>query len=176
MKPKTGLAAVKRLVPVPQMRQCMLLYAKGATAAEAAKRSGVLLAAFNLYLERENFAADLRAVVKGLVETEYAPRAFAFLDEVVRDAAMPARVRVDAAKIIIDRAGYIAAAPDTERDSKDLAIMTREELYRFVADAEAKLAAEAKDESPAAGEAPDTGEDESDGATLPDDSPPQSSL
>jgi hypothetical protein len=51
----------------------MLAYAKGAPAAEAAKKAGVPIEAFKLYLEQDNFAADLRAVVKNLVETQYAP-------------------------------------------------------------------------------------------------------
>jgi hypothetical protein len=175
---KHDLEAVKRLgfrsmfpVTPTQMKQCMLFYAKGVPANEAAKRSGVPLPAFKLYLEQDNFAADLRAVVKGLVETQYAPLAFAFLNECVIDTAMPARVRVDAAKAILDRSGYVAAPLAADRDPGDITGMSREELHRFVKEAEAKLASEAKDVSPSS-EAP--GEDESDGAALlADDTPPQ---
>jgi hypothetical protein len=150
---KRDLEAVKRLgfkslfpvTPAP-MKRCMLAYAKGVPVNEAAKKTGVPIEAFKLYLEKDNFAGDLRAVVKGLVETQYAPR-FAFLNECVIDTAMPARVRVDAAKAILD--GYTAAAPAAERDPSDLTLMSREELHRFVLEAEAKLATEAKDVSPA---------------------------
>jgi hypothetical protein len=47
--------------------------------------------------------------MKNVIEREYAPAAFRFLNEVVHDPAMPPRVRVDSAKIICDRAGFVAA-------------------------------------------------------------------
>lgn len=177
---KHDLEAVKRLgfrsmfpVTPTQMKRCMLAYAKGVPAADAAKRSGVPLPAFKLYLERDNFASDLRAVVKGLVETQYAPRAFAFLNECVIDTEMPARVRVDAAKAILDRSGYTAAALPPDRDPSDLTMMSREELHQFVVKAEAELANKAKDVSPS-GESPGEA-DEAEGSDrqepLPGDSP-----
>ena len=58
--------------------------------------------------------------MKGVLETDYAPKAFAFLNATVHDTAMPARVRVDAAKIIVDRAGYVAGAPSADAASRDL--------------------------------------------------------
>jgi len=134
---------------------------------EACSRAGIPIAAFNLYQEQSSFASDLRTVVKGVISTLYAPRCLSFLFETVNDVGMPARVRVDSARILLDRAGYAAAAPAEERDSGDLTQMSRDELHRFVKEAEAKLATEAKDVSPA-GETPR--EDESDGAPLPDDS------
>jgi len=156
----TNLEAVKRLgfgstfpASSAQIKSCMLFYAQGAPANEAAKRAGIPAKTFKLYTERDNFAGDLRAVVKGLVETVYAPKAFAFLNECVIDAAMPARVRVDAAKAILDRSGYTATSLPEERDLGDIAGMSREELHAFVKAAEAKLATEAKDVSPPA-EAP----------------------
>jgi hypothetical protein len=99
-----NLEAVKRLgfkslfpVTPTQIKIAMMAYAKGAPASEAARKAEVPIEAFNLYKEQDNFSGDLRKVVKGLVVDVYAPTAFAFLNDVVLDAQMPARVRVDAA-------------------------------------------------------------------------------
>ncbi len=76
---------------------------------------------------------------------------------------MPARVRVDAAKIIVDRAGYVAAPPAQDDGHKDLQSMSLAELEAFIRKAGAKL----KDVTPAR---PD---DESADDAPADDTPPQ---
>jgi hypothetical protein len=50
-----------------------------------------------------------------------------------------ARVRVDAAKAILDRAGYTAAAPVEVRDSTDITMMSRDELQSFIFKGEARI-------------------------------------
>jgi hypothetical protein len=151
-------AEMKHIVtsqPPTLIRRAMLLYAKGATADEAARKAGVPIEAFNLYRDQDNFSGDLRKVLKGLVADVYAPRAFAFLHEVVCDSGMAARVRVDAAKALLDRSGYVAAPLPAEPDPTDITLLSRDELTRLVIDLtakrddiEARLAAEAKDVSP----------------------------
>src|ERR1700716_3158180 len=128
---KRDFQAVKRLglrsltpVTPTQMKLCMLAYAKGAPASEAAKKAGIEPAAFKLYMEQDSFSGDLRKVVKGLVADVYAPSCFKFLHDCVLDADMPARVRVDAAKAILNKAGYVDAAPATERDPGDITQMS----------------------------------------------------
>jgi hypothetical protein len=155
-------------VTTAQMKLCVLEYAKGASAAEAARKSGVPIEAFNLYREQDNFSGDLRKVVKGLVADVYSPTAFAFLNEVVIDAAMPARVRVDAAKAILDRSGYTAAPLPAERDPTDITQLTGEEIHALVRslqakldEAEGRLAKDAKDVTSSGGEV-----DESDEASV----------
>jgi len=151
------------------LREALFHYAKGDPPELAAKKAGLKdLAAFKLYLQSDSIGSDLRAMMRGVLETDYAPKAFAFLNATVHDTAVPARIRVDAAKIIVDRAGYVAAPPDAARDPKDLTLMTREELHKFVIDAEAKLASQAKDVTP--GESPD--QDESDGTPPPAEAAP----
>jgi hypothetical protein len=166
---KRDFQAVKRLgfkalspVTSAQLKICMLAYAKGAPAAEAAKKAGIELAAFKLYLEQDNFSGDLRKVVKGLVADVYAPTAFAFLHECVIDSAMSDRVRLDAAKAILDRSGYTASPLPAERDPGDITQLSGEELHALakslqakVDEAHAQLASEAKDVTP-------SGEDEID--------------
>jgi hypothetical protein len=81
----------------------------------------------------------------------------------VNDTAMPARVRVDAAKVLVDRAGYVAGVPATDDAHKDLQAMTISELEAFIRKAEAEL----KDVTPVASE------DETDDTPPPaDDAPP----
>jgi len=153
---KRDLQAVKRLgfkslfpVTPAQMKVAMIAYAKGgAPAAAAVKKAGIELATFKLYQEQDNFSGDLRKVVKGLVADVYSPTAFAFLHECVIDTAMPARVRVDAAKAILDRAGYTTSPPAVERDPGDITLWSRDELQNFIVKADARINAEAKDVTP----------------------------
>ncbi len=76
---------------------------------------------------------------------------------------MPARCRIDAAKIIVDRAGYVAAPPAPQLNEKELQHMSIAELETFIREKEAKL----KDVTPAA-----TDDDSADDAPA-DDTPPQ---
>lgn len=166
-----NLDAVKRLgfgtafpISSNQLRVAMLEYAGGAPMAVAADRAGIPVKTFKKFTQRDTFAKDLRAVVQGLVETVYAPRCFAFLFETVNDAAIPARVRVDSAKIILDRSGYTAGPLPAGRDPADLTLMSRDELHKFVQEAEARLASQAADVTPANGAA---------GAAPPKAGPPE---
>lgn len=104
----------------------------------------------------DNAAAELRAVIKGVLETDCAPKAFAFLNSAVHDVNMPARVRVDAAKIIVDRAGYVAALPAADAAHKGLEAMSMAELEAIVREVEAKLkdVTPRKPEEESGGEAP----------------------
>jgi hypothetical protein len=120
---------------------------------------------FTLYLRSDNVGAELRATMRNVLANEYAPAAFKFLRDTVGDAAMPARVRVDAAKIIVDRAGYVAAPPAQDDGYKDLQSMSLAELEAFIRKAEAEL----KDITPAR---PDD-ESADDAPTPADDTSPQ---
>jgi hypothetical protein len=145
--------------PPTLLRRAMLLYAKGASADEAAKKSGVPIEAFNLYREQDNFSGDLRRILRELVADVYSPKAFAFLHEVVCDSGMAARIRVDAAKALLDRSGYVAAPLPAERDPTDITLLSREELHALtvslkakIDQAEGRLATGAKDVTPPADE------------------------
>ena len=145
LPPDERAAAALQAFPPSGIKQALWHYARGATPAEACKRSGCDPNTFELYLKSDNVGHDLRQVMKGVLECEYAPAAFAFLNSAVHDTAMPARVRVDAAKIIVDRAGYVAGAPAPDAAYKDLQSMSLAELEAFIRKAEAEL----KDVTPA---------------------------
>lgn len=71
--------------------------------------------------------------------------------DIANDATAPKGVRVDAAKAILDRAGFVAPRNGAdERTTVDLASMTPDQLRTFIAQGEQELATRAN-----AGNAPD---------------------
>jgi hypothetical protein len=79
------------------------------------------------------------------------------------DVNMPARVRVDAAKILVDRAGFVAGPPAPQLYEKELESMSIAELEAHLH----KLEANMKDVTPAATD------DESANDAPADDTPPR---
>jgi hypothetical protein len=75
--------------------------------------------------------------------------------------------RIDAAKIIVDRAGFVAGAPPAAAFDKELEVMSLDELQKLIGDLTRERAAAAKDVTPAR---PD---DESADDAPADDTPPQ---
>ena len=72
-----------------------------------------------------------RRQISGVMAT----KATALLERVVDDEAQPMKLRVDAAKTILDRAGYVppkAAEHETPGDRKPVAEMTEAELEAFI--------------------------------------------
>lgn len=67
-------------------------------------------------------------MMNNTLQVDYAPKAFSFLNATVHDTAMPARFRVDAAKIIVDRAGYVTGAPAADAATRDLQELSIDEL------------------------------------------------
>jgi phage terminase small subunit len=81
--------------------------------------------------------------------SEGAPVGYSVLLSIARNEAASDRARIDASKALLDRAGYVpprASEPAPASFSVDS--MDREQLRRFIAEAESKLASEAKDVTP----------------------------
>jgi hypothetical protein len=79
-----------------------------------------------------------------------ATKASALLEEIVGNTELPMRLRLDAAKTILDRAGYVPpkASEPEEPAEKDMASMTIEELEAFIRRAEkAATATDTQDEA-----------------------------
>lgn len=72
------------------------------------------------------------------------PIAMNLLLEIATDPQVSARVRVEAAKTLLDRSGFSAKALSAPAAPKDLHELTREELLRVVEQGEGELAARAK--------------------------------
>jgi hypothetical protein len=160
------LQAAMRFFPPSNLKAALYYYAKGDTPAEACLKSGCHPQSFKLYLESDNIGADLRRVMQGVLEVDYAPAAFRFLNDAVHDANMPARVRVDAAKILVDRAGFVAGPPAPQLYEKELENMSIHELQSHLHKLEASL----KDVTP---KAADEDGDSADDAPADDNTPPQ---
>jgi hypothetical protein len=141
-------AAAMRMWPQSNFREALYRHARGDTIAEVCAKTGISPASFELYLRSEPAGQELRQVMAGVLENEYTPNAFRFLHETVNDPAMPARARVDAAKIIVDRAGYVAGAPSATAFDKELEVMSADELQKLVNDLKAQRAAAAIDVTP----------------------------
>ena len=149
------LPAAMRAFPPSNLKAALYFYAKGDAPAEACRKSGAHPASFDLYLRTDNIGTDLRQVMKGVLEVDYAPAAFRFLNDAVHDINMPARCRIDAAKIIVDRAGFVAGAPAPQLYEKELEHMSLAELESHIKTLEAGM----KDVTPAAATDDDSADD-----------------
>ncbi len=168
LPPEERAAAALKAFPPSNIKTALYHYAKGSPPAEAARLAGCHPRSFELYLQQSNSVGDdLRQVMKGVLEADYAPPAFRFLNDAVHDVNMPARCRIDAAKIIVDRAGYVAGLPAPHLYEKELEQMSMAELQVFIRDAEAKKISQMKDVTPTA-----TNDDNADDAPA-DDALPQ---
>lgn len=75
---------------------------------------------------------------------DHAAAAVQLLGRVVRDERAPLKIRVDAAKAVLDRAGFVAPkAPEPlEPSEKEIAEMSMAELQAFLKEAKEQVAAE----------------------------------
>jgi len=140
------LPAAMLAFPASNLKEALWEYARGASPAEACSKTGAHPQSFALYLRSSNIGHDLRQVMKGVLEVDYAPAAFAFLYRTMLDEAAPMRCRVDCGKILVDRAGFVAGPPAPQLYEKEMECMSIEELYAHLH----KLEANMKDVTPAA--------------------------
>lgn len=119
--------------------------AKGCGPEEAAKRAG-LPNANRLYpfAKTQEFSVVLRQSLSKYLADDLAPKAIHILNDIMMDKSVAARVRVDAAKAVLDRAGFSAAATLPLGGGKALNELTLEELQHLVAKLEEERASEAK--------------------------------
>lgn len=83
----------------------------------------------------------IRGAMHSHLQTVSAPLALKTLESVVRNEKSGERIRVDAAKILLDRAGYAPKAQsDSDHAPKQLADMSAEELRSFIGQHEAEIA------------------------------------
>jgi hypothetical protein len=133
--------------------------AKGYGPEEAAKRAGLPSTARLYHLKRTTaFADELRQALKDHLASELAPKAVRILDELMSDTKTPARVRVDAAKTLLDRAGFTPAAigADGLPSNDDMSTWTKAQLQAFVEEGERQLAREVATDADFEDVTPDT--------------------
>jgi hypothetical protein len=122
-------------------RECAWWLAQGYTKEQAAKKAGLPTPSRLSALTRTaEFAADLRAALQDHMTVDLAPKAVRILDEIMSDTNMNGRVRVDAAKALLDRAGFTARPfQDGSPFDDELCQMTREALARFIVEGEREI-------------------------------------
>ena len=114
--------------------------AQGASREEAARRAGLPDGTrLEHFARTKEFADELRIAMQDHLATNMAPRAVKVLREILDDKNVNPRVRVDAAKVILDRSGYAASEaakppPESPLGEKNLA-----ELYAMLARLEGGL-------------------------------------
>jgi hypothetical protein len=149
---KSGIASTTE-------RELVWWLAKGYGMDDAARKVGLpSTAALYKYKRTAAFADDLRAALRDRLGTELAPRAVRVLDEIMSDVKTPARVRVDAAKALLDRSGFTAGAANPSDNDKGLEEMSRAELEAILIEGRGRreraqqvvIDADYTDETPAA--------------------------
>jgi hypothetical protein len=137
------------------LREVAWWLAKGYTKEEAAKRAGLASSArVHQYTRTKAFADEIRSALKDHITTEPSPKAVRIIDEIMSDTATSARVRVDAAKVLLDRAGIIAAPVAPSEDSgKALTEKTTAELHELVAQLQKQIEERRADDMTIEGEA-----------------------
>lgn len=112
---------------------------RGESLGTAALRAGIGQAAVQAAIRLPHVAAAIEAELQRVLQSEIAPAAFAFLRRVVASDKFGERVRVDAAKILLDRAGFTPIKRGEDKDIKDPDQMTTDELHRMVSQLEREL-------------------------------------
>ncbi len=115
--------------------------AKGCSPEEASKRAGLpnSVRTYN-FAKTQEFSLVLRQSLSKYLADDLAPKAIKVLNEIMLDEKVAGRVRVDAAKAVLDRAGFSAAAKPSAPDDRLLSQYTVQELEQLVAKLEEQQA------------------------------------
>ena len=134
-----------------EMQQLFVLHfttAPGAigNASEAARRAGysdkTAAEQGRQLLDKPHVQTAIVGATRRQISATMATKAAALLEHFIEDEKVSARVRLEAAKTILDRAGYIAPKAPLEEenlDEKPLHEMSIYQLERFIAEKEALL-------------------------------------
>lgn len=108
--------------------------AQGYPKEEAAKRAGLPdTYRLHAFARTKEFAGELQDALRDHLGTNLAPKAIRILNEIMSDSKVTPRVRVDAAKAILDRAGYSTGEEPRRIPALDnMESMTIEELQNLV--------------------------------------------
>ncbi|HUQ36938.1 MAG TPA: hypothetical protein VM144_11240 [Aestuariivirga sp.] len=115
-------------------RELCWFLAQGYPQEEAAKRAGLPdVRRLHAFARTREFADELREAMHDHMGVNLAPKAVRILDEIMSDSKVQPRVRVDAAKALLDRAGYSASEERKKPlGPDDIEAMSVEELQQFI--------------------------------------------
>lgn len=95
-------------------------------------------------LDKPHVRAAIDDALRAQISGPMAAKATAYLERAIDDERLPARVRLDAAKTILDRGGLVPARSNEEAQAsrlrKPLSEMTVDELDALIAEGEARMA------------------------------------
>lgn len=115
-------------------RELVWWLAQGLGKEEAARRAGLPSSGrLYHYTRTKQFAADLREALNDRLSIELAPKAVGILDAIMSDEKVNPRVRVDAAKAVLDRSGYVAVTPKPSDTGAGFENLTIDELEQRIA-------------------------------------------
>lgn len=121
-------------------REIVWWLAQGCTKEDAARRAGLPdTYRLHAFARTEGFAVALRQALQDHLATNLAPEAVKILSEIMRDDKVQSRVRVDAAKAILDRSGFAAGNGEHSGVSGDVHEMSIAQLEAFITEREGKL-------------------------------------
>jgi hypothetical protein len=124
------------------------LMCEGLSPGDAASGAGYPARSYIDLLQSPRITRRIEWRMRSVIRNDLAPKAIRLLGRLVDDEAAPARVRVQAARFILDRAGYVPPkAADVEVNDKSIAAMPADELSALVNKLEGELASRAKDVS-----------------------------
>ena len=109
--------------------------AQGETKESAAAKAGLPNSdRTHAFARTTEFATELRDAMRDHLSLNIAPRAVATLKEIMDDKAISPKVRVDAARALLDRAGYAAGEvhKDSRPDPSEMESWTEEQLRQFL--------------------------------------------
>lgn len=115
--------------------------AQGLSKEDAARRAG-LPDTYRLadFARTKIFADELRDALHDHLGVNLAPKAVRILDEIMSDSKVTPRVRVDAAKVLLDRAGYAAREEGSRKPiNPDESSWSIDELNQMIAKIQSKL-------------------------------------
>lgn len=138
-----ALTVATRYGLTDKQNQLVMNIARGSDAVSAALLSGYATATalgVSQTLKLPHVRAALMDELGRVLQMEAAPLALSVLLKLTEDEGTSARVRVDAAKILLDRAGFAPKPGGNQEIEKTLAEMSPAELRAFIDKQEADIA------------------------------------
>ncbi len=126
-------------------RELCWFLAQGFSKEDAATKAGLPdTYRLHAFARTKEFAGELQEALRDHLGTNLAPKDIRILNEIMSDSAVTPRVRVDAAKALLDRAGYASGEEPRRIPTLDnMESMTIDELQNIVG----KLEQDIKDEA-----------------------------
>jgi hypothetical protein len=124
------------------------LLCEGLSPGDAASGAGYPARSYIDLLQSPRVSRRVEWRMRSVIRNELAPKAIRLLGRILDDEAASPKVRIQAARFLLERAGYVAPrAQIQEAAEKSISAMSAEELASLVEKLESERASRAKDVS-----------------------------